>query len=61
METNETYYLVQYSDSYGGRKNEGVFTNKGWKKYIKEENWEENMEECQELGQFIFTEIEVYN
>jgi hypothetical protein len=69
MKTNETYYLVQYSDSYGDRTNEGVFTKKGWENYIKEENkdrdeedkWEETMEECEELGQFIFTEIEVYN
>lgn len=69
METNENYYLVQYSDSYGGRVNEGVFTKKGWENYIKEENkdreeedkWKETMEECEELGQFIFTEIKVYN
>ena len=69
METNENYYLVQYSDSYGGRANEGVFTKKGWEKWIKETNemrdeedqWKETMEECEELGQFIFTEIKVYN
>tara|TARA_R100000306_G_scaffold62541_1_gene72726 strand:- start:4869 stop:5081 length:213 start_codon:yes stop_codon:yes gene_type:complete len=66
--TKEIYYLVEYDCMYDGRQSEGVFTEKGWKKYIKEQNryrdaseerlfdesWEENME-------FIFTEIEVYN
>ena len=68
MKIKETYYLVHYIDIYGDKENEGVFTEKGWKKYIKQQNtyreaseerlfdesWEENME-------FIFTEIEVYN
>ena len=71
METKETYYLVEFESSYGGRENEGVFTEKGWKNYIKglnedriadgckeDELYEESMEENME---FIFTEIEVYN
>ena len=71
MKTKETYYLVEHEDSYGGRESEGVFTEKGWKKYIKrlnedrvddgceeDELYEESMEENED---FIFTEIEVYN
>tara|TARA_R100001244_G_scaffold57908_1_gene48981 strand:+ start:31 stop:258 length:228 start_codon:yes stop_codon:yes gene_type:complete len=67
----ETYYLVEFESSTGGRDNEGVFTEKGWEKYIKglnedrvadgceeDELYEESMEENME---FIFTEIEVYN
>jgi hypothetical protein len=64
----ETYYLVEYNCMYDGRQPEGVFTEKAWKKYIKEENWwreqdeevlyEEEMEDNEE---FIFTEIEVHN
>ena len=68
MSKKETYYLVEYVDIYGDKENEGIFTEKGWKKYIKQQNadreasgehlfdesWEENME-------YIFTEIEVYN
>ena len=73
MKTKENYYLVQYNTQYcdknWGIKNEGVFTKKGWEKWIKEENemrdqedhWEENMQKCEKLGQFIFTEIQVYN
>ena len=69
MKTKEIYYLVEYSCMYDGRKAEGVFTEKGWEKYIKEQNemrdeedkWEETMEDCEELGQFILTEIQVYN
>tara|TARA_R100001594_G_C4014263_1_gene257711 strand:+ start:1089 stop:1295 length:207 start_codon:yes stop_codon:yes gene_type:complete len=68
METKETYYLVEYECIYGGRQLEGVFTEKAWKHYIKEENsyrnaederlYDEDMEDNME---FIFTEIEVYN
>jgi hypothetical protein len=67
-ETKETYYLVEYHDSYGDNTNEGVFTEKSWEKYITELNkdrkaegemeYDESMEENEE---FIFTEIEVYN
>tara|TARA_R110000824_G_scaffold5226_2_gene24296 strand:+ start:498 stop:704 length:207 start_codon:yes stop_codon:yes gene_type:complete len=68
MKTKETYYLVWYEDVYNGRKNEGVFTPKGWEKWIKEENksrddedkWEENLE-MEDNGDFIFTEIKMYN
>jgi len=71
MKTKEIYYLVEYECMYDGRQSEGVFTEKGWKNYIKELNedriadgceedelYEENMEENEE---FIFTEIQVYN
>ena len=67
MEKKETYYLVEYECMYDGRKPEGVFTEKGWTKYIKETNddrsaneeslLEESMEENMD---FFFTEIEVY-
>jgi len=67
-EIKNTYYLAQYIDSYGCRTNEGIFTKKSFNNYIKEENeyrneedkFGENIEECKELGEFIFTEIEVY-
>ena len=67
MNKEETYYLVWYEDVYDGRKNEGVFTAKGWEKWIKEENesrddvdkWEENLE-MEDNGEFMFTEIKIY-
>ncbi len=64
----ETYYLVEYNCMYDGRQPEGVFTEKAWKKYIKEENlWREQdeevlyEEEMEDNEEFIFTEIEVHN
>ena len=67
MNKEETYYLVWYEDVYDGRKNEGVFTAKGWENWIKEENesredvdkWEENLE-MKDNGEFMFTEIKIY-
>ncbi len=64
----ETYYLVEYECIYGGRMPEGVFTEKGWKKYIKEQNEDRDTSEesllDESMGEnmdFIFTEIKVYN
>jgi len=68
MKTKEIYYLVEYECMYDGRQSEGVFTEKGWKKYIKEQNEDRDtseeslLDECMEENEdFIFTEIEVYN
>ena len=67
MKKKEIYYLVEYECMYDGRKSEGVFTEKGWKKYIKEQNEDRVtsedslLDECMEENEdFIFTEIEVY-
>ena len=35
MKTKETYYLVEQESMCDGRDNVGVFTEKGWEKYIK--------------------------
>ena len=68
MKIEETYYLVEYNCMYNGRTPEGVFTEKAWKKYIKEENksrdgscsskFDEDMDDNED---FVFTEIEIYN
>jgi hypothetical protein len=70
MSEKETYYLVEQADPFDGRDNVGVFTEKGWEKYIKvlnedivayggeeDELRNESMEENED---FIFTEIKVY-
>jgi len=68
MKTKETYYLVEFECPYDGRQSEGVFTEKGWEKWVKEENKDRDtseeslLDECMEENEdFIFTEIEVYN
>tara|TARA_R110000824_G_scaffold6208_4_gene28656 strand:- start:381 stop:632 length:252 start_codon:yes stop_codon:yes gene_type:complete len=65
---NQTYYLVEYECPYDGRQSEGVFTEKGWEKYVQEQNKDRDtseeslLDECMEENEdFIFTEIEVYN
>tara|TARA_R110000824_G_scaffold72912_2_gene185844 strand:+ start:3728 stop:3928 length:201 start_codon:yes stop_codon:yes gene_type:complete len=64
----ETYYLVEYHDSYGDNTNEGVFTKNSWNKYIKGLNKDREqegemlfMESMDRNIEFIFTEIRVYN
>ena len=68
MKTKEIYYLVEFECPYDGRQSEGVFTEKSWEKWVKEENKHKDtseeslLDECMEENEdFIFTEIEVYN